>query len=182
MSKSRGRTRYLTPEEETRLLAALPEGVKRDAAMFLLDTGARVNEVLKLTWQDLAVHPDLSAVTFWRTKSKRARTVPLTARAADCLRRAKEAGRSRPFPILYSAFWDGYTAAKRKAGFDGDGGEPIVVHTLRHTCASRLVQRGASLYLVQNWLGHSSPAQTARYSHLNPESLRPLVQLLERPA
>ena len=176
--KSKGRTRYLTPAEETRLLEALPVGVKRDAAMFLIDTGARVNEALKLTWQDLAVHPGLDAVTFWRTKSKRARTVPLTARAKDCLMRAKAEGRPRPFPVLYSAFWDSFTAAKKRAGLD-DGGETIVVHTLRHTCASRLVQRGASLFIVQTVLGHSSPAMTARYSHLNVDALRPAMALLE---
>jgi integrase len=149
--------------------------------MFLLDTGARVNEVLKLTWQDLSMHPDLSMVTFWRTKTKRARSVPLTARAKDCLLRARAEGRPRPFPILYSAYWDAFTKAKTIAGLALDGGEPIVVHTLRHTCASRLVQRGASLFIVQAVLGHSSPAMTARYSHLNVDALRPAMALLEQP-
>jgi integrase len=176
--KSKSRTRFLTPAEEVRLLAALPEGIARDVTMFLADTGARVNEALKLTWQDLAVHPDLSLVTFFRTKTKRARSVPLTARAKDCLVRARAEGRHRPFPILYSAYWDAFTKAKLAAGLV-DGGEPVVIHSLRHTCASRLVQRGASLFIVQTVLGHSSPAMTARYSHLNVDALRPAMALLE---
>ena len=177
--KARGRTRYLTSDEESRLLAALPEGVKRDVAMFLADTGCRVNEALKLTWKDLESRPTLDAVTFWITKTKLPRTVPLTARARACLVRAKEQGRPRPFPVRYSAMWDAFTAAKRKAGLIDDGGEAVVIHTLRHTAASRLVQRGATLFMVQAILGHSNPSMTARYSHLNVDALRGAMALLE---
>ena len=175
--KSKGRTRYLTQDEESRLLAALPEGVKRDAAMFLLDTGARVNEALTLTWEDLAHHQDFARVTFYRTKNGRARTVPLTARAADCLRRARAEGRSRPFPVAYHAMWVAFDKARKAAALGGS--EALVVHSLRHTCASRLVQRGAALHLVKDWLGHSSLDLTLRYSHLATDALNPLAGLLE---
>src|SRR5437870_5925178 len=131
--KPKGRTRFLIPAEEQRLLAAFTDPIKRDVAVFLADTGARVNEALKLTWKDLESNPALDAVTFWITKTKRPRTVPLTARAKACLVRAKEAGRPRPFPVRYSAMWDAFTAAKRKAGLIDDGGEAVVIHTLRHT-------------------------------------------------
>jgi len=173
--KSKGRTRYLTPEEETRLLAGLPDGVKRDAAMFLLDTGARVNEVLTLTWDDLAHHQALDRVTFYRTKNGRARTVPLTTRATDCLKRARAEGRHRPFPVRYHAFYIAFTKAKLAAGL----GDDVVVHTTRHTLASRLVQRGFGIEKVQAWLGHSDISMTMRYSHLAPNALDGGVALLE---
>ncbi|MFJ5294856.1 site-specific integrase [Streptomyces sp. NPDC088348] len=56
----------------------------------------------------------------------------------------------------------------------GDGGELQVVphyppHSMRHTCASWLVQRGVSLYEVQQLLGHESFQTTQRYA--NPREL-----------
>lgn len=39
-------------------------------------------------------------------------------------------------------------------------------HDLRHSTASLLIQSGASLYLVQQILGHASPVMTQRYSHV----------------
>jgi integrase len=48
----------------------------------------------------------------------------------------------------------------------------IVFHSLRHTHASWLVQRGTPLYEVAKLLGHSTIRMTERYSHLAPDSLR----------
>ena len=48
----------------------------------------------------------------------------------------------------------------------------VSFHTLRHTAGSWLTIRGASLRSVQEILGHSSPNQTARYSHLATAHIR----------
>ena len=40
------------------------------------------------------------------------------------------------------------------------------IHDLRHTCASRLIQNGMSLYEVANVLGHVDIQTTQRYAHL----------------
>jgi len=47
---------------------------------------------------------------------------------------------------------------------------PYPPHSMRHTCASWLVQAGVSLYEVQALLGHESHATTQRYAHLAPDS------------
>ena len=56
----------------------------------------------------------------------------------------------------------------------------ITTHGLRHTFASHLVMRGASLKAVQELLGHESIEMTLRYSHLTPDVKREAVQLLDR--
>ncbi len=52
-------------------------------------------------------------------------------------------------------------------------------HDLRHTAASHMVMRGASLREVQEVLGHRTFAMTLRYSHLSPAHLRSAVDRLD---
>ncbi len=54
-------------------------------------------------------------------------------------------------------------------------------HALRHSFASHLVMRGASLKAVQELLGHATMEMTLRYSHLTPEVRREAVELLDNP-
>ena len=55
----------------------------------------------------------------------------------------------------------------------------FVPHSLRHTCASRLVQRGVPIVVVKEWLGHKTIQMTMRYAHLAPTNLLEAVGALE---
>jgi site-specific recombinase XerD len=57
--------------------------------------------------------------------------------------------------------------------------DDIHFHTLRHSFASNLVQRGISIYSVKELLGHKSIVTTMIYSHLNRESLIKAISCLE---
>ena len=56
---------------------------------------------------------------------------------------------------------NGIKKALRRSGIQG-----VRIHDFRHTCASRLIQAGMSLYEVSSILGHSDVQTTQRYAHL----------------
>jgi len=68
----------------------------------------------------------------------------------------------------------GFALACRKAGIGG-----VTWHTLRHTFASRLLERGADIVTAQQLLGHSTVTVTMRYTHTNLDSKRKAVAKLE---
>ena len=53
-----------------------------------------------------------------------------------------------------------------------------VLYAARHTCASRLVQRGFSIRKLKDWMGHNDIETTMIYAHLSPESLDEGAELL----
>ena len=68
----------------------------------------------------------------------------------------------------------GFARACEKAGITG-----VTWHTLRHTFASRLVNRGVDIVTVKELLGHSSVTVTMRYTHTNLDSKHAAVARLE---
>jgi len=71
--------------------------------------------------------------------------------------------------------WDRMT---QQIGMAGD--DDFVPHILRHTTASRLIQRGIALKVVQEWLGHRTITTTMRYAHLAPANLFAAVSVLNQ--
>jgi site-specific recombinase XerD len=63
----------------------------------------------------------------------------------------------------------------RAKALSGLTDKDLVVHSLRHTFASRLVKAGVNLAVVQKLLGHSSIVVTMRYSHLDMVDLQSAV-------
>jgi integrase len=148
---------------------------------FLLDTGARLGEALNAGPQNISYMGGQAYVTFprYRTKSDKPRTVPLTGRLVEALALVGEhAGRRRGetlpvyFPLSHGTawyMWDNIREDLKRLGVDI---EDVTLHTLRHTCLTRLARGGMDLLRLQQWAGHSDPKITAeRYVHLTPGNL-----------
>jgi integrase len=157
--------RVLKPDEETRLLRNATPAVQ-DIVLYALNTGSRIGEIFSLRWQDVDL--DKGLINVFSPKTQKVGVVPINRE----VRRILEfwaLGRKNEF-VFYNQktgepFVDldaGLQLACEKAEITG-----VTWHTLRHTFASRLLERGVDIITVKELLGHSSVTVTMRYTHSN---------------
>jgi integrase len=157
-----GRIRYLTQDEEQLLsftLRSLGQDEMADYCIVAIDTGCRRSELLTAKRDQL----DGMWLRLWATKNGKPRSVPLTERAQVVL----ESRLPWKFTDAQLTYW--WAKAKEAMGLAED--DQFVVHALRHTCATRLVERGVNLRVIQRFMGHLTIETTLRYAHVSDELL-----------
>ena len=169
---SNARTRTLSEAEENRLLSYLEGHENKDhyaLVVMLLDSGARLNEVQQLKWDQVKLNE--KRIVLWRSKTRTQSVIHMTDRVYAVLKeRALSGVEGLVFPnkdggkrvCTPKAIQNAY----KKAGIVG-----FKTHDLRHTAASKLIRKGMSLYEVSQVLGHSAIATTQRYAHLDAEQV-----------
>lgn len=182
--ESEHRVRYLSYEEEDLILGhmgMLNYHDHKEATVILIETGLRPSELWKLEGRDVNMFFDggKGALSIWSTKTKRPRSVPLTSRAKLVIQnRIATYQTGKLFPDMnqdrYRRVWE---RVKTLMGLGND--EQFIPYICRHTCCSRLVQKGNELIYVKEWMGHSEIATTMRYAHLAPQSLIKAAASLE---
>jgi len=178
MAEQNQMLRYLSDEEEAALLKVCNTGL-RPVVICALHTGMRREEILSMTWESVDLDERLVCVRF--SKSKKKRFIPINEELLELLKslpRLKDCPYVFANPETRDRWCDQKVAwayAVRKSKVKG-----IRFHDLRHTFASRLMQRGVPLKAVQELLGHGSIVMTMRYAHLAPGDLRHAVELLSR--
>jgi len=172
-------------EEVDRLLSAAvpstPQGL-RDRAMLELmyASGLRVSELIGVRLADLDFTVGVVRVV---GKGSKERLVPVGDAAVARLRAYLAEGRPRlerrgPSPFLFlgrhggpltrQRFWQ---LIKRQAAAAGIA-KPVTPHTLRHSFATHLLERGADLRAVQLMLGHADIGTTQIYTHVSRARLK----------
>jgi len=177
--ESEGRMRWLSYDEEVVLIAKFRELRHDQMADFievLIDTGLRTGELFKLCGRDVNVEERV--IYLWDTKNGKSRSVPLTQRALNALQRNYKSDSELPlFNFTRHAFRHQWDLVKALIGLDGD--KEFVPHSLRHTCATRLVEKGIDLRVIQEFLGHRAIQTTIRYAKVVPKSLHAARDALE---
>lgn len=158
------RTRILTEAEQLAVLAACPKKLGRIVRLALI-TGARIGELLALTWADVSE----TELTFMETKNGRVRRLPIS----PSMRAVLDACPKTDSPWIFTnpKTRDRYTvngmahvfrrAVERAEITTAD----VSLHTLRHTALSRMIAGGIDDFTVMALSGHSSIRMLERYTH-----------------
>ena len=185
----------LDHKTEQAYLKACPP-LLHDVAVVLLDSALRLGEVLALQWSDVHLEPAGNARYGWIQvrdgKSKNARrTVPLAARVSSLLaEKQKQAtspwvfpGDSPDSPVLGTSLAHMHAKVCRP----GNGKnrsypfpKDFVLHSLRHTCLTRLGEGGADSFTIMRVAGHSSVTVSQRYVHPTGETVQLAFDRLEQ--
>ena len=158
-----------------------PIGIRDKAVIELLyATGMRVSEVVDLPIEGLNL--DMGFVKC-RGKGDKERIVPIGNKAKEALSRYIDrvrpvmAGKRQDKHLFLSrlgkkisrqTFWKMIKKYTKMARIKKD----ITPHTLRHSFATHLLERGADLRVVQEMLGHADISKTQLYTHINKERLK----------
>lgn len=175
--REEARRRYLSPDEASRLGAAMRNALDAGASPYaiaaiklLLFSGMREREVLSLPWS--AVDLDRGIVNLLDAKtSERERT--LTAPAIALL---AELPRLEGNPYVFpgakrGAHLQDIARTWKRIRRDAQLAD-FHLHDLRHSFASAAVSSGASLAVIGELLGHRSAQTTKRYAHLHDQARR----------
>lgn len=179
---------FITQEEFQKILSVTERNDLKDIFIIAFYTGMRLGEILnmKYSWIDFSQNIITTKNSNgYSTKSKKERIIPMNDHVQQIINSkiiflngaSKE---SYIFQNLNGIKYNEDFISKqfkkfiRKAKLSDD----IHFHTLRHSFASILVQRGCSLYVVKELLGHEDIKTTQVYSHLTQVNLTNAVNML----
>lgn len=154
--------------------------------IFAFYTGMRLSEIVNLSWQCIdLVNSNIfvkNTQTF-QTKNKKERIVPMHPRIYEMLKEF-------PIPVDQTDYVfqtkagvyvhsDAVSRNFKKTVISLGMNQRIHFHSLRHSFASCLAQRGVSLIVLKELLGHEDISTTMIYSHIQKENLDSAVKLLK---
>ena len=167
---------YLETAELKRLLKVLQTDKNRTVcliALFLLSTGARLNEALQAKWKNVNRETKVWRIPASNSKSKRVRSLALNSSAVSVLDQLQTEGihdylfinrkTSKPYVTIHKV----WKRLRTEAGLPH-----LRIHDLRHQYASFLVNSGRTLYEVAAALGHRDASTSQRYAHLSSKTMQ----------
>jgi integrase/recombinase XerD len=177
----------LSPEEVARLIDSARNLYHRTLLMTLYSTAMRRAELCQLKVRDIDSRRMMIRIN--QGKGSRDRDVPLSPKLLETLRvywrwmkpttylfpgtvKAMRAD----VPISVNTVWLACRQAAQAAGIS----KRISPHSLRHSCATHLLEAGADLRTLQVLLGHSRLEHTLRYLHLSPKRLQAIPNPLDQ--
>ena len=178
---------FISENELRIILEKTQKAYLKDLFTTAFYTGMRLGELLNMKWSWIDFTQNYITVQCsesFQTKSKKDRIVPMSEKVRSLLTSRFKSNLHSPEEFVFYHFkgrkLHQETISKqfkdvvRKLNLD----DKIHFHTLRHSFASMLVQRGVSLYVVKELLGHEDLSTTQIYSHLQSQNLKDAVNLL----
>ncbi len=179
---------FINSDQLSTISNVIKNEIVQDVVVFAFYTGMRLNEIVNLRWKNVDLNKRIITVgdDKFLTKGRNQRFIPICDEALSIFEKKKS---KKIVPIRNEfvfcksngvRFTGDYISkifklACKAANLDN----AIHFHSLRHSFASNLVQKGVPLYTIKELLGHSSISTTEIYSHLNIDSLREAIMKLD---
>ena len=165
---------FFTKEKAKELLELLQQRENKrlyELTTLLLFTGARFSEVARLTWSDINFNTSL--IFFASSKDGNARYIKMSNRVLEVVNTLyKNKINNLVIPTINGNKYEKMPkdwqieVDKLIPGNDDANKDRLTTHSLRHTHASWLAQRGVDILHIKEQLGHKKIETTMRYSHL----------------
>ncbi|MBI1933840.1 MAG: site-specific integrase [Ignavibacteriales bacterium] len=182
---------FISEEELQLIISNVSDPIIKSMILISNDAGLRLGEVVNLKWSDLDISQKIIKISnsnYFETKSRTDRQIPLTNRLYDLFVKSAPyiLGLKNNFEFIFlnkhmiRYNLDHVSKSFKKAVLTANLNNRYCFHTLRHSFASRLVQKGVSLYIVSKLLGHKDLRTSEKYSHLQPKNLFEAVDKLNQ--
>lgn len=173
---------FINEEQLQAIISKTEEQYLKDIFTFAFYTGMRIGEILNMKWDWIDTAQNIiiikNSATF-KSKSKKERIIPIHNKVNEILSRYNKNSAFIFYRVKGIKLNEDFVSKKFKKYLrDAKLSDDIHFHTLRHSFASNLVQKGANLYVVKELLGHEDIKTTQVYSHLTQSSLTSAVLLL----
>jgi site-specific recombinase XerD len=167
-----GRKFIYTDEQIQQILSYFKSGSNdfmHDLTLYLSQTGLRLGEALRLTAAD--IRPEAKMVDVWQTKADEPRGIPMTAPVQQLLTRRQDFSGE-------TTFWVAKQWSKMREALKLTADAKL--HSLRHTFATRLCEKGVDIQVVQRLLGHRNISTTMIYAKMTSKRLNEAMYLFEK--
>ncbi len=184
---------FIGPAELDLILQKTQDKTHQDIFLFAFYTGCRLGEVVNLRWQNVDLENKRMLTIgdeHFLTKTRMQRKIPIHTKISQMLK-ARYSERLIPplptdfvfcknngFPFTGEYISKVFKKICRSLKID----EHVHFHTLRHSFASNLVQRGVPIYTLKDLLGHTSVKTTEIYAHNDDETLYKAISAFDNAA
>lgn len=176
------RPTFISEEQLSQIINVTDEKYYKNAFLFAFYTGMRLGEIVNLRWTEVSFPENLITVKSshdFRTKNNKTREIPISKKLHDVL---ITLNKKTEYVFVNNKnrklMDDALSKTFKRKVIECNMDKKIHFHSLRHSFASLLVQRGASIYAVKELLGHSDINTTQIYAHLNKETLIKTIKML----
>ena len=178
---------FISEDELLIILKNTPYQYLKDIFTVAFYTGLRLGELVNMKWSwinFLKNEITVKCTDEFLTKNKKERIVPMCGKVRSILINRFNSFQYNPEEVVFHRIkgikLDQQTISKqfKDAVRRSNLSEKIHFHSLRHSFASALAQKGVSLFIIKELLGHEDLATTQIYSHLQKENLLNAINLL----
>lgn len=171
----------LSREEVQSILRSVNNIKHKTLLMLVYSSGLRIGDALRLELKD--IKSDEQLIHIRGGKGNKDRLVPLSKVMLEQLRLYYHAYKPETYvfegkvgkPYARSSAQKVFKKAVARAGIS----RRVTLHTLRHSYATHLTNRGVNVQYLQEILGHKSPKTTMLYTHLSGKDIRNIQSPLD---